>query len=332
MVGFAARDWSEPEARLMAAMESSPRSALGGPVVWARQNRHLLRLILAGLVGLLVFPLVFDALAPHDFLLAGKFSLLDLVWLVLALISVVVLLAERTTVGVELRAATTRALSGVAVAGGGATSPAVDLPDTGNRLAQGLFNLVVLLVVQAILRRPLVGLLSGQVAAALVDGVFVGVVVLAALGLFWRLYRVSTPLLRQLVWLGLDRLVPTAGFAGGPAPAEDRTRVATRATHRAPSAAAAAPAASAAATVPAAAEPGSDLPTVAAAAAQPTVLEGAATVVAPTATVVAEGAAAPAGAPALPAGALATVDEAGADGATRVAEVEATIEGKVDGR
>jgi hypothetical protein len=89
----------------------------------------------------------------------------------------------------------------------------VDPALLGSQAARGLLDLVLLLIVQGTLRTPLVAVASSQAPQAIVDGAYVVVVVLIALFMLIRLRALAAPLAERVAWIGLNQLVPTAGFA-----------------------------------------------------------------------------------------------------------------------
>ena len=62
-------------------------------------------------------------------------------------------------------------------------------------------------------------LMSAYTSSAWVEAGFVVLVVVLALFVLSHIYRTSKPVSAYLAWSVLDRLVPTAGFLAGPAPA-----------------------------------------------------------------------------------------------------------------
>jgi hypothetical protein len=218
----------------MVGQAEAPTAARTRLVGWVGHNQSVLNLIGGAFVGLVVLPVVFSALGRFDARIAGRFSVVDLVWLVLAAVAAFAMLRARATLSIMAASAATRVLaihpdSGTVLAGAAASAPstAVDAADRGSTIARGLLDLALLLLIQATLRAPLVGLLSGQVDNALVDGVYVVVVVVLALVILIRLYRSGHPLVEQLTWLALNQIVPTAGFAATSVSATFTTRLAT---------------------------------------------------------------------------------------------------------
>jgi len=83
-----------------------------------------------------------------------------------------------------------------------------------------MLDLALLLLVQSTLRQPAVVIASMYVTRVIADTAFVGLVVLLSLLVLVKLYRAGGPVVALLLWWGLDRVVPTAGFLGAkPIPA-----------------------------------------------------------------------------------------------------------------
>ncbi|HUX87002.1 MAG TPA: hypothetical protein VMW65_08370 [Chloroflexota bacterium] len=216
-----------------AVEHSTARVGLG---LWVRRNQTTLELFLAAFFGLIVFPAIYLALGGRDLRLGGRISLVNLVWLVLALVACVIVFRARATL-VQLAArAADRLLASLpetAVPAGSSPTPradtrlAGDAQQEGRVVARGLLDLVILLLIQAILRPPLVGVLSGVASVALVDGVYVVLVVVLAIAILLGVNRAGRPLAERLTWLGLNQFVPTAGFASSSATAAFTVRLAT---------------------------------------------------------------------------------------------------------
>jgi hypothetical protein len=205
----------------MAEMSGAPtvRPSVGA---WTGRNQNTIVPVVAALLSLIVFPIVFSALLAHDVRLGGKISLVDAVWLVLALAGCVLILRARNALGKIATGAADRLLASLpdsvgpdraSGASGGTRNLDRDATHRGRVVAQCLLDLAFLLVIQAILRSPLVGLISGVAPEAWVDGSYVVVVVVVAIALLLTVNRMSKPLVERLIWLGLDQVVPTAGFA-----------------------------------------------------------------------------------------------------------------------
>ncbi len=86
--------------------------------------------------------------------------------------------------------------------------------------ALGVVDVVLLLLVQSTLRDPILTLTDHfLIPRTTAESAFVLVVVLIAVLMLIKLYRAGAPVLVLLLWWGLDRVVPTAGFLGSRAAA-----------------------------------------------------------------------------------------------------------------
>ena len=200
------------------------------PAGWVQQHPGILALLLASLVGLIVLPAIGHALANGDVMIDGRISLVDLVWLVVAVALCVICLWARASMSKDLGDGLRRLLAGSQAESGDAPrsgSTNVDMPALGAAIVRGVFDLAILLVIQGIVRVPLVGVAGAFEPMALVDGVFVALVVIIALFQLFALYGVVQPLTLRLVTVGLDRLVPTAGFSAGALPGAPASRTST---------------------------------------------------------------------------------------------------------
>jgi len=204
--------------------------------IWARRYQTTLELLVAAFFGLIIFPVIFLALRGRDVRLGGQISLVNLVWLVLALVACVIVFRTRAALVQFAARAVDRLLASLPEATGpigGSPAPGSnaklsdDAQAEGRAVARGLLDLVFLLVIQAILRPPLVGVISGVAPAAWVDGLYVVVVVVLAIAILVGLNRAGKPLAERLTWLGLNQFVPTAGFATSSATAAFTVRLAT---------------------------------------------------------------------------------------------------------
>ncbi|MGH2459476.1 MAG: hypothetical protein ACRDIY_11490 [Chloroflexota bacterium] len=190
------------------------------PAAWVQQHPGILFLFLASLAGLIVLPTIAGALTSSDVKIGGQISLIDLVWLVVAVVLCAICLGARASMNQDLGEGLRRLIARLQTSGAEDDAPraglaTVDLPGLGAAIVRGIFDLVVLLVIQGIVRVPLVGVAAAFQPKALVDGAFVTLVVVIALVQLYGLYRVVEPLTLRLVTIGLDRLVPTAGFSAG---------------------------------------------------------------------------------------------------------------------
>jgi hypothetical protein len=188
-------------------------------------------LVVAVILGLVVFPAIANGLKDHDVQINSRISLINLVWLGIAVVLSIVCLVARSSLRRELGEGLRKLIVGTQSTEtpsrpGGSSTP--DLPGLGVGIVRGLFDLLLLLIVQGIVRAPLVGVVDAYQPKAIVDGVFVALVVLISLIMLFGLYRKSCPLTEHLVAVGLDRVVPTAGFAAGNLPDTPAPRTITR--------------------------------------------------------------------------------------------------------
>jgi hypothetical protein len=77
-----------------------------------------------------------------------------------------------------------------------------------------LVDIVLLLLILSTLRGPVLALVGDFLTPEQAEMVFVAVLVLLSLVALVKLYRTGGPVLVLLLWWGLDRVVPTAGFLG----------------------------------------------------------------------------------------------------------------------
>ncbi len=216
--------------------EANLSIAQTGLSVWTRRYHMTLKLSAAAFFGLIVFPVIFLALQGHDVLLGGRISLVDLVWLILALAACVIMFRARAALEQTVACAVDRLLvslpeegeplTGSSVSGSSAKREG-DAKAEGRTVAQGLLDLVFLLAIQATLRVPLVGVISGLAPQAWVDGLYVLLVVVLAIVILVNVNRAGKPLVEHLTWLGLNQFVPTAGFAANSVTAAFTIRLAT---------------------------------------------------------------------------------------------------------
>jgi len=101
----------------------------------------------------------------------------------------------------------------------------------------GLIDLALLLLLQNTVRGPLLALAEhyNVVPRTLAEAAFVSLIVVIALVLLVKTWRASGPVLVLVMWWGMDRVVPTAGFVGA------RPALATAAPSRASEATVTAP-------------------------------------------------------------------------------------------
>ncbi len=186
---------------------------------WVRSQRAGFALVGAVIVGQLS-RVLFETLRRNQVLTTGKPPILAVIFLVLALVWLGVIIWARLRVGQELQSWARGWFARFAVAD---TIPRrYVIEDRGSLLAAALsavLDLVLILVMQNTVREPLLTLAGVYTSPALVDAAFVILIVVVALFVLSRMYRTSTPVSAYLAWSLMDRLVPTAGFLAGPAPA-----------------------------------------------------------------------------------------------------------------
>gem|GEM_PF-5327263 len=170
--------------------------------------------VIAAVIGLLVLPAVFHALSAHDVEIANRFSMLAVIWFVLGLIISGYLLTTRGTIlgkadhAIRVRFSPLNALA----ANSPGSSAATDYPAAASGTVIRVADLIYLLIIQAILREPFVAVAKSFAPEAIIDGAYVGLVFLIAVALLVGMRTGSRPLLDRLLWLGLDQIVPTAGY------------------------------------------------------------------------------------------------------------------------
>jgi hypothetical protein len=191
-------------------------SAVG---TWLRAQRAGIALVGAVILGQLT-RVLFETLQHAQFLTTGRPPLLGVLGLVVALAWCAVIIWARLRVGQELNNWARAWFSGFAVSE--AIPRRYVIEDRGALLAAALcavVDLVLLLVLQNTVRAPLLLVLDSYISPAWADAAFVVLVVIVALVVLSRMYRTSKPVSAYLAWSVMDRLVPTAGFLAGPAPA-----------------------------------------------------------------------------------------------------------------
>jgi hypothetical protein len=157
--------------------------------------------VAAGLVGLVGLPLVFGRLPEFD---------LALVWLAVAVVDCGLLLLPTRTLASALADLLGR------LPGRGRQSASAQLATT--EIARVLVATISLVLVQAIVRHPLVAVLGANAEPFLVEAVFAIVAVLALFSLLCWLYRAARPFIEGVAWVALD-----AAFATSSSEAATRT-------------------------------------------------------------------------------------------------------------
>jgi hypothetical protein len=215
---------------------------------WIRRHPGLLVLLGALIVGQVLQRLVQPSL--QDSPLVGQVPVVPAAALGVALVLGLLIVWLRVRLGHQLTSAARE--RSVSLPESASLPKGYTVRDAPGKIVGGglgVVDLVLLLAVQSTLRGPVLALSSAYaVPRTWVEVAFVFVVVLVALLLLVKLYRLAGLVLVPVVWWGLDRVVPTAGFLGSrPALASAPTAVASAPAVSAsgPVAAASAPVASA---------------------------------------------------------------------------------------
>jgi hypothetical protein len=181
---------------------------------WIRRHPGWVVLLAALIVGQVVQRLVQPSL--QDSPLVGRVPVVPLAALGVAVVLGLLIVWLRVRLGHQLAsAARERSLS---LPESASLPKGYEVRDPPGQIVGGglgVVDLVLLLAVQSTLRGPVLALGSAYgVQRTWLEVGFVFVVVLIALLMLVKLYRVAGPVLVPVVWWGLDRVVPTAGFLG----------------------------------------------------------------------------------------------------------------------
>jgi len=166
----------------------------------------LAQLVVAGLLGLIVLPGLLDSSPSKSAIAAGAIPPQEALWLAAALLVAVWLLPiatalVRTVAGLLAFLVVRQAAPPGRAAGNGAATT----------LARWIVAAGYVVVVQAVLRRPLVATLSALLEPSAVETTFAAfVLTLLLLVLYW-LHRAARPLIEATAWSALDALVATSG-------------------------------------------------------------------------------------------------------------------------
>lgn len=166
----------------------------------------LAQLVVAGLLGLIVLPGLLDSGPSTSTIAAGAIRPQEALWLAAALLVAIWLLSiatalVRTVAGLLAFLAVRQAAPPGRAAGNGAAMT----------LARWIVAAGYVVVVQAVLRRPLVAMLSALLEPSAVETTFAAfVLTLLLLVLYW-LHRAARPLIEATAWSALDALVATSG-------------------------------------------------------------------------------------------------------------------------
>ena len=191
----------------------------------------VVQVIVAVLLGLFALPAIVDGGGIQAVSVGGSPATPAIVWLVGALVISVWLVVS----GPALAAGTTHLLERL-VAPDGASAERRSVTRAGAGVAAGWIVAVVeVVLIQAVLRRPVVLVVGTLTDPSTVDAAFAaGTLILLILLLIW-LHRSTRPLVEAATWQALDALVATSGSERAQALAEEAdTRLATAlaSTHR----------------------------------------------------------------------------------------------------
>jgi hypothetical protein len=187
---------------------------MGSATDWVRRHPGALLLLAAIVAGQVLKALT----QPHlqDSPLVGRVPLVPAASLAAALVLAALILMLRIRLGQQLvTAAKARAIALPDPASLPKRYAVSDPATQVTSAALGLLDLALLLLVQATLLGPVLALADRfLVRRTWADSAFVALVVLLALLLLLKLWRMGGPVLVLLLWWALDRVVPTAGFLG----------------------------------------------------------------------------------------------------------------------
>jgi hypothetical protein len=185
---------------------------------WIRRHPGLLVLLGALIVGQVVQRLVQPSL--QDSPLVGRVPVVPAAALGVAVVLGLLIVWLRVRLGHQLTSAARE--RSVSLPESASLPKGYAVRDAPGKIVGGglgVVDLVLLLAVQSTLRGPVLALSSAYaVPRTWVEVAFVFVVVLVALLLLVKLYRLAGLVLVPVVWWGLDRVVPTAGFLGSRPP------------------------------------------------------------------------------------------------------------------
>jgi hypothetical protein len=194
------------------------RARMAKAVGWAGRHPGILVLIAALLAG----QVAQSVLRPHveeSPVAFGQIPVFAVTALGIALALAVLVLVVRVRLGSQMTGAA-RNFSLPRSESLPARYAIADPPRQAVLGALALIDVALVLLVQNTLRAPVLSIADDYVTRAQANVAYVGLVILVSLVVLIRLYRTGAPVLVLLLWCGLDRMVPTAGFLGGhPAPA-----------------------------------------------------------------------------------------------------------------
>ena len=182
---------------------------MGSMWAWIKQHPDFLILIAVVIVGQVAQKLLHGWVEqPYG---AGEFPVLPALVLGVMLVLAILVVWLRARLGSQLVSAGAR-LSLPAPESLPAGYVVADPPRQAVRSGLALLDVVLVLLVAATLRAPALALVRHFVAETWAEVAVVAIIIVAVLVVLGKLFRTGGPVLVLLLWSGLDRVVPTAGF------------------------------------------------------------------------------------------------------------------------
>ncbi|HEY2592404.1 MAG TPA: hypothetical protein VGK33_00735, partial [Chloroflexota bacterium] len=186
---------------------------MANAVGWIRRHPGILVLLAALLIGQVGQRLAAPYVAEP--VRAGEFPVVPASVLAVAMLLAIVAMVARVRLGNQMLASMrARSLSLPAPESLPARYALTDPPRRAVAGTLALVDVVLLLLILSTLRDPVLAIAGDYVTPQQSETVFVAVLVLLSLVALVKLYRTGGPVLLLLLWWGLDRVVPTAGFLG----------------------------------------------------------------------------------------------------------------------
>ena len=178
---------------------------------WIRQHPEFLVLIAVVVVGQVLEKVLRPAVEePYG---ASQFPVVPAVVLGLMLLLAIVAVWLRARCGSQVVAAAKT--SGVSLPRPASLPSRYVVADPPRQAIGGglaLLDVALVLLIAATLRAPLLAIARHYVPPTWAEVAFVALVLLAVLFVLAKVYRSGGPVLVLILWWGLDRVVPTAGF------------------------------------------------------------------------------------------------------------------------
>jgi hypothetical protein len=186
---------------------------MANALAWLRHHPGIMVLI-AALVAGQVLQGVLRARVEES-VPRGQFPVVAASVLAVALVLAIVAIVLRVRLGGQMLASV-RA-STLSLPAPESLPPRYVVADPPRQVVGGMLTLVdigLLLLIQSTLRAPALSIVDDYLTRPRANLAYVVVIVLVALVLLIKLSRTGGPVLVLLLWWGLDRVVPTAGFLG----------------------------------------------------------------------------------------------------------------------